>query len=227
MRGAGISAAVAATMTAASAASAASAGSAAAGGAATSGAAGSGFAALGVSKLVLLASLALGTVAVSTVIVTRPVTKATASALVPVPTAQRDEPTATSASTNDIPTLSIDELPAAKPLAPATPPRTRDEARATAPADPVAVEAKLLESARACLAAGDRPCAKARLAEHDARFATGALADEASVLAIDVALAGGDHAEARRLARALIARRPNGTWSSRVRRLANAEEETP
>ena len=91
----------------------------------------------------------------------------------------------------------------------------------------MAVEARLLEAARACLAAGDRACARAKLAEHDAKFANGPLADEASILAIDVALADGDRARARAIARALLDKRPNGGWSSRVRKLAEASSSDP
>lgn len=101
-----------------------------------------------------------------------------------------------------------------EPVAPAVtiPPRPVE--------DPLAVEARLLETARACLASGDRACARARVAEHDARFARGALADEAAVLTIDIALADGDRDEARRLAIALLQRRSEGAWPSRVRKIA-------
>ncbi|MBX3196644.1 MAG: hypothetical protein KF850_41660 [Labilithrix sp.] len=92
--------------------------------------------------------------------------------------------------------------------------------------DEVGVEATMLHTARRCLAAGDYTCARSRLTDHDRRFGrTGALADEAALLAIDVALAEGRTEEARRLARAALSQRPQGTFPARVRKLAVEPDE--
>lgn len=97
------------------------------------------------------------------------------------------------------------------------PPLTEDE---------VGVEARLLDAARRCITSGDLVCARTRLAEHDARFSKrGVLANEATLLAIDLALADRKRGEARALARDLIARQPRGgTWSPRIKKLAEESE---
>jgi hypothetical protein len=122
------------------------------------------------------------------------------------------------AEPSPMPVVAISAVPNA-----GNPPRARASATSSASAvreDPVAGEARLLEAARACLVAGDRACARARLAERERRYATGSLGDEAAVLAIDLALADEDRPRAQALARALVARNPSGAWSSRVRKLA-------
>ena len=107
-------------------------------------------------------------------------------------------------------------------IAPRPPERLSKPAPPAAAEDEVGVEAKMLHTARRCLASGDHACARASLTEHDGRFGRkGALADEAALLAIDVALAEGRTDEARRLARAAVSQRPQGTFPARVRKLAD------
>ena len=222
MRAAGVSVALAAaTLTTTSVAAGAGAGTGAGAGAIAT------LKAFGVAKLVLLAVISAGAVTAAVVVSAPPrVPPAASSVAAPVAVS----PVATVATATVV----------ARPAAPAfvEPPPAGTTTTTPTPiptpiktADPVAVEARLLEAARTCLAAGDRTCAHAKLAEHAKGFAHGALADEASILAIDVALADGDRTEARRIARSLLARRPSGGWSSRVKKLADeapaAHEENP
>jgi outer membrane protein assembly factor BamD (BamD/ComL family) len=92
--------------------------------------------------------------------------------------------------------------------------------------DPLAVEAKLLRDARACLASGDAACASARLAEHQAKFPNGALVDEATLIAIDAAKARGDRVAARAAAERLLARHPTGAYAARAKAALASTEET-
>lgn len=92
--------------------------------------------------------------------------------------------------------------------------------------DDVIVEARLLEAARRCITASDPTCAKARLAEYQARFAqAGALAEEASLLSLEALVIDGNRGAARRLARSLLEKSPHGAWSTRVRKLAEEPDE--
>jgi outer membrane protein assembly factor BamD (BamD/ComL family) len=93
--------------------------------------------------------------------------------------------------------------------------------------DPLAVEARLLQDARACLARGDASCASSKLAEHAARFSGGPLADEADLLAIDAARARADHASARSTAERLLARDPAGPYATRARAVLAEEPSSP
>ncbi len=142
-------------------------------------------------------------------------------AVVPHGSAPAITSTVTEDAPHDEPTARGVDVHAIPEVRPSLPPPAR-----TAPPDPLAVEVALLEAARACLARGDHACAKARLDEHAARFdASAPLADEAALLAIDLAVARDDTPAARRLAAGLVAKRPNGTWPSRVRALAAANDE--
>lgn len=91
-----------------------------------------------------------------------------------------------------------------------------DEARAPM-VDPLATEVSLLETARRCLDASDFKCASANLDAHRTRFARGALRDEATVLAIDLARAQGNMAKARELAQHLLDEDPAGPYASRAK----------
>lgn len=243
MRAAGVAAA-AATLTASSTAAGATAGAAA------SATATSGVKALGLVKLVLLAVVAasaIGAVAVVTLRSSAP----TAPTMIAAPDVsaamgtmgQNAGPSAAPATHLDdsppaiasVPVSSLPNAPASafapasartapSPAASAAVPVPREPATEE---DPLATEARILEAARACLAKGDRACAQAKLDEHEARFARGPLADEAALLAIDVALAGGDRPKARRLARSLVARSPHGAWNARVKALAQEEDGPP
>lgn len=231
LRAAGVAAA-AATLTASSTAA----------GAGATATATSGVKALGLVKLVVLgvlAASAIGAVAVMTSRASTPAATVTAAPDVSVATAERALPSAA-------PTTPVAESPPAiasvpvssLPDAPASASASARAARSPAPSasgarepaaedDPLATEARILEAARACLARGDRTCAQTKLDEHEARFARGPLADEAALLAIDVALAAGDRPKARRLARSLVARSPHGAWNARVKTLALEEDGPP
>lgn len=121
-----------------------------------------------------------------------------------------------------LPEIHVDALPQADapPAAAAPSPR----AGSSTSEEPLAVEARTLEAARACLAARDLACTKARLDEHRTRFPSGTLADEATILEIDLAVAEGRVDRARTLARDLLSRHPDGPWTARVRRLAREAE---
>lgn len=179
------------------------------------------------TKLVLVLGVTATLGGASMLIASRPVPAAVSAssgnqAVVPHASA----PAITSAITtedapHDEPAARGVDVHAIPEVRPSLPPPAR-----TAATDPLAVEVALLEAARACLARGDHACAKARLDEHAARFdASAPLADEAALLAIDLAVARDDTHAARRLAAGLVAKRPNGTWPSRVRALAAANDE--
>lgn len=235
--GISVAAAAAAMTTTSSSAGATAAGASAAGAGASTGAGAiATLKMVGVAKLVLLAVIAAGTATAAVVATSAPREGAVVSPVAATPAAA----VVTTSAPVMAPSLAVDRSTPQPPAAEMNKAPTSSAAStfataatraATTPADPVAVEARLLEAARTCLRGGDRACARSRLAEHEKRFARGALADEASILGIDVALADDDRDEARRLAQALLARRPNGAWSSRVEKLAHegsaVHEENP
>lgn len=94
----------------------------------------------------------------------------------------------------------------------------RPSAGASAPPD-VSEELALLDRARRDLARGDASAALAVLTEHDRRFRSGELGPEAEVLRVEALLAAGRRAEAARLARILLAKRPHSPYKVRLRRL--------
>lgn len=81
----------------------------------------------------------------------------------------------------------------------------------------LADEVQLVEQARTSLATGDVVSARRALDAHARKFPHGVLADEASVLWIDLLAASGDHAGAERAARAYLASHPAGPHAPRVR----------
>ena len=131
-------------------------------------------------KVVLLALLSVGVASTAIVVATRGARPSETQAAREVgtrmesPAAAAPVPLATATTSNEV--FSIGNLPSATASATAR--------RATPPRDPLAVEAGLLEAARACLASEDAACARARLTEHRARFAHGVLAAEADVLSV-------------------------------------------
>jgi hypothetical protein len=223
LRAAGVSAAVAAaTLTSTSAAAATTVGAGAGAGAAAS------VKAIGLVKLVLLALLAVGAATTAVVVARRggertPETRATqdtpAGGGATAPTsavATATGPARQGAALQDAAlqganekVFAIGDLPAAgtptasaAPIANATPPSSAaaGTTAAAAPRDPLAIEAALLEAARACLTRGDAACARARLAEHRSRFAHGVLGAEAEILSVRLAAidTDGDKVEEKR-----------------------------
>lgn len=131
-------------------------------------------------------------------------------------------PAATPAETpaaipSDVATVAASDLPSARVETPRPAPKPVESAGD----DPLAAEAKLLARARDALARGDADAAKAALREHDARFPRGALQNEAELLAIDLAVANGDRAEARRRAGIMLEKDPQSPWRARLQRLTN------
>jgi hypothetical protein len=102
-------------------------------------------------------------------------------------------------------------------------------ATTVASSDALALEARLLEAARACTKARDYACASRELAAYDARFPRGMLSEEATLLQIDVARGRGDSPAARALAEHLLTTHPSGPYARRARAVLAelAPEETP
>ena len=133
------------------------------------------------TKIVLLSAMAVGLVSGAVVVSTRKGPTMAATNLAP-PAAVA--PVEVSSAAIDV--AQLPAAPANAPVqapAPAAVPRPQPTSHAHAEAvDPVAAEARVLDAARRRLAAGDRACARARLAEHDAKFRGGVLQEEARVL---------------------------------------------
>jgi hypothetical protein len=130
-----------------------------------------------IAKVVLLSALAAGLLAGAVVITRRGGSAnetATITAPRPLPTSAPVEPLGTA--------IDVAALPEATVSAPAPPMKPASAPAHAEPVDPVAAEARLLDAARRCLAAGDLACARARLADYDARFRGGVLQEEARVL---------------------------------------------
>jgi hypothetical protein len=165
------------------------------------------------TKIVL--ALAIGAGATTAVLATTHLLRATPTAT-PTPT-PTPIATATATATATVTPTPTAEEPAKTDEAPPAPRVVTAKKTVTDAPDPLAVEAKLLDDARTCLAHNNTTCASARLAEHDARFPSGALTDEALVLAMDIARARGDSAGARSAAERLLARHPTGAYATRAR----------
>jgi outer membrane protein assembly factor BamD (BamD/ComL family) len=78
-------------------------------------------------------------------------------------------------------------------------------------------EVELVERARTSLATGNVAAARSALDEHAQKFPRGVLADEASVLRVDVLATSGDHVGARRAARAYLTAHPASPHAPRLR----------
>jgi hypothetical protein len=100
-----------------------------------------------------------------------------------------------------------------------------DAASATGAELGLAAEVRAIESIQASLGWGDAEAAAAALARYRRQFPDGELALEADLLDIDVALARGERPQARRLARALLARPAATRYRARLEGLA--EGKTP
>ena len=126
---------------------------------------------------------------------------------------------------------SIDEPESKTPSAPHRPRASsgaHPKHRATAPAasssdgSSLTAELALIEEARTSLGSGHPADAIRALDEHRAKFAHGALAEEAAVLRIESLARMGDGATAASLARSFLAARPRSPYAARVRRVLSA-----
>ena len=141
-------------------------------------------------KLVLLSAIATGVAGGAVVIAKRGDSRAAGatSFAVPIreapsPYAARAEQVPVAVDVDALPAASAESVPSASPAAaPSAAAANVKPAAASVAVDPVAAEARLLEAARRCLAAGDGPCARAKIAEHRTRFTDGVLREEARVL---------------------------------------------
>jgi len=89
------------------------------------------------------------------------------------------------------------------------------------PVDELALEVRWLDQARALLA-GDPAAALARADAHAQRFASGALAAERELIAVDALQRLGRVPEARKRADALLARNPGSLYRGRLQRVLAA-----
>ena len=139
-------------------------------------------------KLVLLSAIATGVAGGAVVIAKRGDSRAAGATSfavpireAPAPSVARAEQVPVAVDVDALPAASVESVPSASPAAgPGAAANVKPAASVAV--DPVAAEARLLEAARRCLAAGDGPCARAKIAEHRARFTDGVLREEARVL---------------------------------------------
>src|SRR6185369_9107998 len=143
----------------------------------------------------------------------------------PIPAAP---PTVSAAEPVSVPSAAtpvIDPAPSAAP-----PSRdTRDDntpskrANKVAPADSgadLSEQLRLIDAARAAVAAGNAAAASTALNSYRTRFPRGPFGQEAAVLQIETLDLQGNHAQASALARSFLARYPNSPHASVVRRIA-------
>jgi hypothetical protein len=81
-------------------------------------------------------------------------------------------------------------------------------------------EVASIAAVREALARGDGQGAWQRLDAHDRAFPQAKLGPEVSMLRLEALLAMGQHAEARRRARASLDANPTGPWAPRLREIA-------
>ncbi len=115
-------------------------------------------------------------------------------------------------------------LPLATPQASAPPAPSSSAGPSPAPTS-LHDEAALLESVRASLATSHVARALTLLDAYDARFAAGALAEEAVVLRVQALLAAGRREDARRIADDFARRYPGSSYVPRVRALIDSKGE--
>lgn len=89
----------------------------------------------------------------------------------------------------------------------------------------LAEELARLEAVRRLLLSGDARAALGELARYDAQFPHGALAKEATLLAVETRVAVGDVTGARRVASRIFDVDPTGPHAARLRALLSAKEE--
>lgn len=99
------------------------------------------------------------------------------------------------------------------------PPVATPASSATPGAGALSEELALLDQARSPLARGDAPRALAILDQYAARFPSGSMAPEATMLRIEALLKAGDRAAATRFADALLASDPGGPYGPRIQSL--------
>jgi hypothetical protein len=128
--------------------------------------------------------------------------------LAPVTAASEEPPTAAPPPQASSPALTS-SLPPAPSSAPA--PEAASLLRA---------EVASIAAVREALARGDGQGAWQRLDAHDRAFPQAKLGPEASMLRLEALLAMGQHAEARRRARASLDANPTGPWAPRLREIA-------
>jgi hypothetical protein len=80
---------------------------------------------------------------------------------------------------------------------------------------------RLIETARAAVAAGNASAASTAIASYRSRFPRGPFGQEAAVLQIETLDLQGSHAQATSLARAFLARHPNSPHVGLVQRIAD------
>jgi hypothetical protein len=107
------------------------------------------------------------------------------------------------------------------PVAPSAP--SAPSAKAPRPSSSALGEQVLeVDRARRSLAGGDPADALRRIDAYEARFARGALRDEAEVLRVEALLGAGDRAAATRAADRFLAAHPDSPHAARVRALIGA-----
>ncbi len=121
-------------------------------------------------------------------------------------------------------TASSEDVPAAAPPRVSSPVLTPSLAPAASSAPEAAsllrAEVASIAAVREALARGDGQGAWQRLDVHDRTFPQAKLGPEASMLRLEALLAMGQHAEARRRARASLDANPTGPWAPRLREIA-------
>jgi hypothetical protein len=240
---AGVAGVAATAGTASAAVKTASAGAAAVAGGAVAGGAASGGAALG-SALVLKwlaigiagGALAVGGAAAvgrgsspspaASTDASRAVVAHEAPRLVEARGASTGTPPSAVEAPENIPPSAVEAPAPSSSTAPAAPPSARAPvASAAAEPSPLAEETALLDRARAALAAHDGPGALAALAEHDRRFASGALGPEALVVRVEALVASGRRVEAERAGERFLASHPSSPHARRIRSLLGRQAE--
>jgi hypothetical protein len=132
----------------------------------------------------------------------------------------------------EVPSIHVDDLPSSASVpAPSAPARALSRAAASASAAPgtrLAEEYRLVEDARAKLAAKDYGGASRSIRAHDESFPAGQLNQECESLHIQLLVETGRVAEARERAQAFRARFPNGLLAPSVARaIASSDSATP
>jgi hypothetical protein len=94
-----------------------------------------------------------------------------------------------------------------------------------APPSVLSEELALLEAVRRLLRSGSAQAALDEVARYEARFPSGALAKEATLLAVEARLASGDYVGARRIAERVFAVDARSPHAERLRALLSAKEQ--
>jgi hypothetical protein len=121
--------------------------------------------------------------------------------------------------------MPLPPLEPARELVPAAKPSVRSRAASAPSAAPevaadLSEQLRLIEAARAAVAAGNASAAAAAIASYRSRFPRGPFGQEAAVLQIETVDLQGNHAQAAALARSFLARHPNSPHVGLVQRIA-------